>query len=53
MEVETNQLCILHVLKLENGIVTSDIFLHLSLYHQNIALALNIGVKDFVGTRVE
>ena len=38
VEEETIQLCIVHVLMLENGIVTSDIFFHLSLSPQNFSV---------------
>ena len=56
VEEETNELCVVHGLMLEYRIVTSDIFLHLSLSRQSIALPLNIGVNDFafvVHKRVE
>ena len=45
MEEETNQLCVVHVLRivLEYGIVTSGIVLHLSLSRPNFAVPpLNI-----------
>ena len=38
VEVEINQLSIVHVLMLENGIVTSDILLHISLSRHNFAV---------------